>query len=128
MADVNLTQEDADVLPAMEKHKTDDVVYDYPSLGGGIRVPLASPDKRESFFLDITRSQIALARGRTRIVPGVSRFWLASISAARLIEIRTMKKFRARTCTFTVKATAIAGRYRCPRGGSLTLAIPGCCC
>lgn len=38
MADINLTQEDADALLAMEKHKADDAVYEYPSLGGGIRV------------------------------------------------------------------------------------------
>lgn len=63
VADINLTQEDADVLLAMEKHKADDTAYEYPSLGGGIRVPLLSPDKRESFFLDITRSQIKLTKG-----------------------------------------------------------------
>jgi hypothetical protein len=51
VADINLTQEDADALLAMEKHKADDIPYEYPSLGGGIRVPLLSPDKRESFFL-----------------------------------------------------------------------------
>jgi len=63
VADINLTQEDADVLLAMEKHKADDAVYEYPSLGGGIRVPLLSPDKRETFFLDVTRSQIKLTKG-----------------------------------------------------------------
>ena len=63
VADINLTQEDADALLAMEKHKADDTAYEYPSLGGGIRVPLLSPDKRESFFLDITRSQIKLTKG-----------------------------------------------------------------
>jgi hypothetical protein len=63
LADVNLTQADADALLAMEKHKIDDSVYDYPSLGGGIRIPLQSPDKRELFFLDVTRSQIKLTKG-----------------------------------------------------------------
>lgn len=63
MADINLTQEDADALLAMEKHKADDAVYEYPSLGGGIRVSLLSPDKREAFFLDVTRSQIKLTKG-----------------------------------------------------------------
>jgi hypothetical protein len=48
---------------AMEKHEADDAVYEYPSLGGGIRVPPLSPDKRESFFLDVTRSQIKLTKG-----------------------------------------------------------------
>ena len=63
MADINLTQTDADVLLAMEKHKVDDTPYQYPSLGGGVRIPLQSLDKRESFFLDITRSQIVLTKG-----------------------------------------------------------------
>lgn len=63
MADINLTQTDADALLAMEKHRAEDTQYEYPSLGGGIRIPLQSPDKRESFFLDITRSQIVLTKG-----------------------------------------------------------------
>jgi hypothetical protein len=63
VADINLAQEEADALLAMEKRKADDAVYEYPSLGGGIRVPLLSPDKRESFFLDLTRSQIKLTKG-----------------------------------------------------------------
>ena len=47
----------------MEKHKVDDSIHEYPSLGGAIRVPLQSPDKRELFFLDVTRSQIKLSKG-----------------------------------------------------------------
>lgn len=63
MADVNLTQEDANALLAMEKHRVDDSIHSYPSLGGSFRVPLQSPDKRESFTLDISRSQILLTKG-----------------------------------------------------------------
>ncbi|MPZ20391.1 MAG: hypothetical protein GEV06_21115 [Luteitalea sp.] len=63
MADINLTQSDADALLAMEKHRIDDSIHEYPSLGGAVRVPLQSPDKRESFFLDITRSQVKLTKG-----------------------------------------------------------------
>lgn len=63
MADINLTQADADVLLAMEKHKVDDNTYEYPSLGGGIRIPLQSPDRRETFFLDLTRSEVKLTKG-----------------------------------------------------------------
>ena len=47
----------------MEKHRVDDVRYEYPSLGGAVRIPLQSPDKRELFSLDITRSQIVLTKG-----------------------------------------------------------------
>ena len=61
--DVNLTQSDADALLAMEKHRVDEATYDYPGQGGAIRIPLQSPDRRESFMLDITRSQIKLAKG-----------------------------------------------------------------
>jgi hypothetical protein len=63
LADINLTQSDADVLLAMEKHKVEDTPYEYPSLGGGLRIPLQSLDKRELFFLDITRSQVVLTKG-----------------------------------------------------------------
>ncbi len=63
MAEISLTQTDADVLLAMEKHKVDDTPYEYPSLGGAIRVPLQSADGRESFFLDLTRSEIVLSKG-----------------------------------------------------------------
>jgi len=63
LADVSLTQADADALLAMEKQRANDTVYNYPSLGGAIRIPLLSPDKREAFHLDITTSQIALAKG-----------------------------------------------------------------
>ena len=128
MADINLTQEDADALLAMEKHKADDVVYEYPSLGGGIRVPLLSPDKRESFLLDITRSQINLTKGTYQIEPEAWRSWLASISEVPLIEIRTTKRFRAPTSISIAKATEIDGRCRSLLNDFLTLAIPGCCC
>jgi len=63
VADIHLTQADADALLAMEKHRVDDTAYDYPGLGGAIRIPLQSPDKRESFILDVTRSQVNLAKG-----------------------------------------------------------------
>jgi hypothetical protein len=63
LAEINLTQADADTLLAMEKHRLDDTSYDYPGLGGALRIPLQSPDKRESFSLDVTRGQVNLAKG-----------------------------------------------------------------
>ena len=47
----------------MEKFKADDIIYEYPSMGGALRIPLQSADRRESFFLDITRNQIKLSKG-----------------------------------------------------------------
>ena len=63
MADIILTQADADALLAMEKLKADDTAYPYPSTGGALRIPLQSADRRESFTLDITRNQIRLSKG-----------------------------------------------------------------
>ncbi|CAN5890097.1 hypothetical protein BH11GEM2_BH11GEM2_00320 [soil metagenome] len=41
----------------------DEIQYDYPGLGGAIRIPLTSGDKRENFVLDITRGRINLKKG-----------------------------------------------------------------
>lgn len=72
MADLQLTQAEADSLISMPKQRLDDAVWDYPGLGGNISIPLVSEDKRESFFLDIRRGRIDLSKGtyqnRTRKV------------------------------------------------------------
>jgi len=62
MADINLTQAEADSLIAMEKHRLDDTVVLFPSPGERISIPLTSQDKRENFMLDLTRSQIKLTK------------------------------------------------------------------
>ncbi|MEW6070450.1 MAG: hypothetical protein AB1485_07525, partial [Candidatus Thermoplasmatota archaeon] len=63
MADINLTQAEANALIAMEKHRLDDMRWDYPGLGGSINIPLVSADKREDFLLDISRGKIDLLKG-----------------------------------------------------------------
>ena len=63
MADINLTQAEADALIAMEKRRVDDERLDYPALGGSISVPLVSLDKRENFLLDVSRGRIDLRKG-----------------------------------------------------------------
>jgi hypothetical protein len=62
MTDMNLTQSEADALIAMEKYRINEDQCDYPSLGGSISVPLRSQDKREEFFLDISRGKIDLKK------------------------------------------------------------------
>jgi len=64
MSDIHLTQDEADALLAMPKHRENDDWWNYPGLGGSIAVPLISPDKRENFLLDISRSRIDLSKGR----------------------------------------------------------------
>jgi hypothetical protein len=74
MADINLTQDEADKLMAMEKRAVDEKDWLFPDAGIRIAIPLASLDKRESFMLDVTRSQIKLSkatyqnRARTAII------------------------------------------------------------
>jgi len=63
MAEINLTQSEADSLIEMEKYRIDDTQWNYPGLGGSIIIPLASRDKRENFLLDISRGKIDLLKG-----------------------------------------------------------------
>jgi hypothetical protein len=50
MADLNLTQTEADALIAMEKHRVDDDRHDFPMGGESLVLPLQSLDRREHFF------------------------------------------------------------------------------
>lgn len=64
MADINLTQAEADALIALEKHRANEDRHDFPFGGGNLVLPLQSPDKREQFLLDISRSRIDLLKGK----------------------------------------------------------------
>jgi hypothetical protein len=63
MADIHLTQAEADELIAMPKHRANDTVVEYPDLGGKVTVPLISENKREHFLLDVSRGRIELKKG-----------------------------------------------------------------
>lgn len=63
MAEIDLTQAEADALLAMEKRSEDSETKDFPTSGERIEVSLVSMDKRERFFLDISRSRIEISRG-----------------------------------------------------------------
>ncbi len=62
MADINITQEEADALMVMEKVKIDEREWLFPSEGDRVAIPLASFDRRENFMLDVTRAQIKLTK------------------------------------------------------------------
>ncbi|MBN1460266.1 MAG: hypothetical protein JXA57_12080 [Armatimonadetes bacterium] len=64
MAEVNLTQSEADALIAMEKCRVDETPHDFPGAGVGISIPLASADRREAFVLDLWRGRIDLQKAR----------------------------------------------------------------
>ena len=59
---MELTQAEADSLIQMEKYRIDDQAWYYPIPGDRIEVPMQSPDGKERFLLDITRSQIDLKK------------------------------------------------------------------
>ena len=62
MADINLTQDEADKLMAMGKRAVDKTELLFPVPGDSLAIPLTSLDKRENFMLDVTRAQIKLAK------------------------------------------------------------------
>lgn len=62
MADIDITQEEAERLIAMDKCAVEQKAWNFPGPGDRIAVPLISLDKRESFVLDVSRFQIKLTK------------------------------------------------------------------
>jgi hypothetical protein len=62
MAEINLTQAEADTLIAMEKRRANDERVDFPMGGQSVVLPLQSPDRREQFLLDLSRGRIDLLK------------------------------------------------------------------
>lgn len=58
----NLTQQEANSLLAMDKFYVGTEEFNFPTLGGNLRLPLFSSDDHEEFSLDITRGYIALEK------------------------------------------------------------------
>lgn len=63
VASGDLSQSEADFLLALAKRRVDRKVQNYPGLGGGLSIPLASLDGKEQFILDLRRSRVNLAKG-----------------------------------------------------------------
>lgn len=74
MADMHLTQAEADALIAMTKHRTTEDRISFPMGGQSLVLALQSADKREQFMLDLRRARIDLhkvkmqSRGRQVVV------------------------------------------------------------
>ncbi|MCY3946985.1 MAG: hypothetical protein OXF44_11965 [Anaerolineaceae bacterium] len=62
MAEINLTQAEADALLAMEKHTVDERPVSFPVRGQKSVCKLKSRDGREEFFLDLSRGRIDLRK------------------------------------------------------------------
>lgn len=62
MAEIDLTQGEADALIALEKHRIDDKQIAFPMPGERLTIDLLSLDRKESFVLDVTRASIKLTK------------------------------------------------------------------
>ncbi len=62
MADINLTQPEADTLISMEKHRASEEHADFPMGGESVVLPLQSIDRREQFLLDLSRGHVDLLK------------------------------------------------------------------
>ncbi len=62
MADIEITQTEADALIEIEKRPVDDNDWTFPGPGERILLELTSLDKREAFVLDVTRARIKLTK------------------------------------------------------------------
>jgi hypothetical protein len=62
MAEMDLSQAEAESLMLMEKHRVDETPWSLPQVGQRLSIPLLSSDKRESFFLDVMRGKIKLRK------------------------------------------------------------------
>jgi hypothetical protein len=63
MGALGLSQREADLLLAAEKHRIDSQKWFYPAPGKKINVPLVGARIKEKFILDISRGKISLYRG-----------------------------------------------------------------
>ena len=61
MADLDLTQDEAEALIAMEKQRVDDRTWLFAARER-CAIPLTSVDKRENFILDLNRYQIKITK------------------------------------------------------------------
>jgi len=111
LSDLLLTQSEADILIASEKHWLTDGAYSYAH-GGGLSIPLQSVDRREQFILDIRRGRIDLQKGTTRTALGKWSCSSGSTLVGRRTEIQTTSKCLVRTSISTKRGMARNGRCR----------------
>ena len=62
MADVDIPQDEADELIAMEKQYTGPEAVDYPGPGASLQMQCESLDGAERFYLDVYRGRITLKK------------------------------------------------------------------
>ncbi len=109
MADLNITQDEADKLMAMQKKTIDQTEWMFPGPADRIVVPLTSLEKRENFLLDVTRYHIKLTKATFQNAPTSSLLFTGWISTERRTATLTAKKSLVPTYIFTVTASERSG-------------------
>jgi hypothetical protein len=111
MADIDISQVDADDLIDMEKRYVVETDWTFPTAGERLALALTSVDKRENFMLDIVHGSNS-PRQPTRTGRGRQSFSCAWISMARHIGIQTAPRFPVRISMFTGKVLVTNGQFR----------------
>lgn len=62
MAEIMISQAEADALFQMQKARMDNSVHDFPLPGENVMVSLQSTDGRERFILDVSRGKIEIKK------------------------------------------------------------------
>jgi hypothetical protein len=126
MAEINLTQEEANILIAMEKHRANEDRSDFPMRGQSLTLPLLSADGREQFLLDLSRARIDLQKvkmqNRGRQVLVLVRLDLGG-APHRNPDDEEIGVYRI--CTSLARALATNGPCRFPPTGSETRRMCG---
>jgi len=60
MAEIEITQDEADAFIQMPKFRVNDDAWHFPGRGRSINIPLLSEDKRNNFMLDLWRGRLEL--------------------------------------------------------------------
>lgn len=109
MAELDISQAEADALIAMEKHCAENKKSRlFPEPGGRLSIALVSPDKRENFVLDVTRAQIKLTKATLTERDRPSSSCVLTLMARRT-RTPTIQEFHVHTCISTAKGTALNG-------------------
>lgn len=122
---IDLTQGEANLLLAMEKHRTNDDSHRFSALR--LEIPLQLVDQREHFLLDIGRGRINLLKGtyQTRAKQAVI---LARLDfGGQPHRNPVAKRFLRLICTFFEKVSRINGPSHYPLNISPILTIQGFC-
>ena len=111
MAEIFLTQREADSLLAMEKHSVGDRKFTFSSLGQKEEIELVSFDKREKFLLDLSTGRSEIRRVKLQNRARKLLYLLDLIFQGDTTRIQMVKKSAHLICTYIERDSETNGRY-----------------